>query len=69
MGVALPRSAFLQRSLLTPACGMGSTSEAVAERVLALLAPTRQAVASRRVSAQAATTRASPTRKSPLASP
>ena len=43
-GVAISMDEFAPRSLLTPACGLGSTDEAVAARVLELLAPTRQAV-------------------------
>jgi len=42
--VAISLAEFAPRSLLTPACGLGSTDEAVAARVLELLAPTRQAV-------------------------
>jgi methionine synthase II (cobalamin-independent) len=43
-GIELPVQAWASASLLTPACGMGSTSPEVADRVLELLAPTRQAV-------------------------
>jgi hypothetical protein len=42
--VAISLDEFASRSLLTPACGLGSTDEIVASRVLELLASTRQAV-------------------------
>lgn len=45
--VAISLSEFAPCSLLTPACGLGSTNETVAARVLELLSPTRQAVLER----------------------
>jgi hypothetical protein len=43
-GVDLPLARLAGASLLSPACGMGSSSPEVADRVMALLEPTRQAV-------------------------
>ena len=43
-GVELPLSLLAGASLLSPACGMGSTTPQVADRVLSLLEPTRQAL-------------------------
>ena len=43
-GVDLPLNIWKNTSLISPACGMGSTTPHVAERVLSLLEPTRQAV-------------------------
>lgn len=43
-GIDLPFSRLAAASLLSPACGMGSTTSEVADRVLALLEPTRQAI-------------------------
>lgn len=43
-GVSLPLNLWTSASLLSPACGMGSTTPEVADRVLSLLEPTRQAL-------------------------
>lgn len=43
-GISITLDEFATKSLITPACGLGSTNEETAERVLELLAPTRQAI-------------------------